>query len=650
MPRCTNPRCKANNPAGIRRCDTCRCFLPDTIIAGRYRIEKLIGKGGMGEVYQASDTFDRLPISDTFEAQPVALKILTYTPKIGMSMEEAATRFKREAQFGHLLSHKNIVPVLNFGVDGRLFYLTMPLITGGTLKQLLQSEKPLSTAVARAFLNDLAEAIDAIHAHPMRIVHRDIKPSNLLIHQDDGRLVVTDFGIAKALQYDKPLTGRGSDGRPIGLGTQNYIAPEQADGKPEPASDIYAMGVVAYQMFTGLLPVAAYFRNAAQSSSPRNLPLSIPLPGSLNPALPSAIDAVIMRAIETDPARRYPSGRAFADAINETLDKGDVWLMPTITIQPRSSSLAANVIKRTITMEHPCFWCGQENRRTSRFCRYCGHKLEDTVPVVSDVCQVGHVSDEGQQAHENEDMLLILQGLCVSFLPPRPFSLLAVADGLRGPEGRTVGGHEASRLAVDTLADMLLPRLTTRSHSHRLLAHTSPNGHLEPDTIIERWIRDAIYQANRVIYHCNEDFGTQMASTLATVLLYKHRLYIGSVGDSRIYHFRAGQDLRCLTHPQAPVQAPSATRTTTTPHNTPASQRYLGQQTGTSIDLFQYPVSPEDLVLLCTDGLWHMLTSEQIEELLASGGDVEGLAQNLMRAANQAGGEGNISAIVVRVL
>jgi len=165
-------------------------------VAGRYRIETLLGLGGMGAVYRASDTF---------EMQQVALKIISATAT-NLETSVAVERFRREARYAHQLHHKNIVPVLNFGQDGTLLYLVMTLITGGTLKALLKSEQPLPLPLAQRYLNELADAIDAIHAHPQNIVHRDIKPSNLLIHQDDGRLVVTDFGIARAMQKEHPLT------------------------------------------------------------------------------------------------------------------------------------------------------------------------------------------------------------------------------------------------------------------------------------------------------------------------------------------------------------------------------------------------------------------------------------------------------------
>src|SRR5581483_7790183 len=211
MPRCPNPRCQTDYPNGTFQCVNpfCQCLLPGAVVAGRYRIETLLGLGGMGAVYR---------VSDTFEMQQVALKVIS-TVKGNMDLVTAVERFRREARYAHQLRHDNIVPVLNFGQDGSLLYLVMPLITGGTLKNLLKAEQPLPIAQVQRYLHDLAEAIDAIHAHPQRVVHRDIKPSNLLIHQEDGRLVVADFGIARAMQRERPLTQSG-----WALGTEHYTA------------------------------------------------------------------------------------------------------------------------------------------------------------------------------------------------------------------------------------------------------------------------------------------------------------------------------------------------------------------------------------------------------------------------------------------
>ena len=444
MPRCPNPRCQTDYPPGTIQCTNpfCQCLLSEAVVAGRYRVETLIGIGGMGIVYRASDTF---------EMQQIALKVLSLVHST-MDVTIAVERFRREARYAHQINHKNIVPILNFGQDGQLLYISMPLITGGTLKALLKAERPLPTAQAQSYLNDLAAAIDAIHQHPQQIVHRDIKPSNLLIHQDDGRLVVADFGIARAMQQEKPLTQRGWS-----LGTEHYIAPEQEHGKAEPASDIYAMGVVAYQMFTGLLPFQAVVRSRAAE---------LPTPSALNLTLPSTADPIILRAMDIEPARRYSSGQAFIDALNDALaPENDIWSTPTIAENASPTMVAtsnANVIIRTLIPENPCSQCGRENRSASRFCRHCGHSLGDTSPLVAEAYPIGYISDIGQHAKENEDMLLVVQGLCVTLPPPpHPFTVCAVADGLQGFQGKAAGGHEASHLAIETVADILIPLLST---------------------------------------------------------------------------------------------------------------------------------------------------------------------------------------------
>ena len=643
MPRCPNPRCRTDYPPGTFRCINpyCQCLLPEAFVAGRYRIETLIGLGGMGAVYRASDTFDM---------QQVAIKVIS-TANRKVDEATAVERFRREARYAHQLQHTHIVPVLNFGQDGSLLYLVMPLITGGTLKNLLKAEQPLPLNVAQRYLSELADAIDTIHAHPQHIVHRDIKPSNLLIHQDDGRLMVTDFGIARAMEKDRPLTQGG-----FALGTEHYTAPEQGQGKPEPASDIFSMGVVAYQMFTGLIPFQAIVRNHA---------LGIPSPSELNPQLNAAVDAAIERAMENDPVKRFTSAREFADTINAALKVTSSTATPTMLV----TSGSTNVIVRTIIPENPCSACGQENRSSSRFCRRCGHRLDDTSPLVTDVCQVGYVSDVGRRyvAEVNEDMLLIVQGLCANLTPPpRPFGLFAVADGLRGPEGKSAGGHEASRLGIETVADVLLPLLATPLPSSSSLSpgpgssisrSASFSGGFQPlpDTVLDQWLREAVRRANQVIYHCNADYDTHMASTLAIALVHKHRLYVASVGDSRAYLYRPGRGLKCLTtdHTLGAGLVDAKLFKPEDIYTSPKGKklyRYLGQPHLVNIDIFTCPVELNDSVLLCTDGLWHMVRDTRIEAILAQGGDPQKLARTLVEEANLAGGEGNVSAIVVNVM
>ena len=647
MLHCPNPRCQTDYPPGTLQCVNpfCQCLLPGAVVAGRYRIETLIGLGGMGTVYR---------ISDTFEMQQVALKVIS-TVSGTTDVAIAVERFRREARYAFQLRHKNIVPVLNFGQDGTLLFLVMPLVTGGTLKSLLKAEQPLPLPLTQRYLNDLADAIDAVHAHPQQIVHRDIKPSNLLIHQDDGRLLLADFGIARAMQKEQALTQRG-----WAVGTEHYVAPEQEHGKAIPASDIYSMGVVAYQLLTGLLPFQAVVRSRAAE---------LPPPSKLNPMVPQAVDAVIERAMEIEPSMRYSTAREFADAFCTALKSPLLSDMPTIHI----SSGNANVIVRTIIPENPCGLCGQENRSSSRFCRHCGHSLEDTSPMVTEVCQVGYVSDVGRRyaTEENEDMLLILQGLCVNLAPPpQPFSLFAVADGLRGPQGKSVGGHEASRMAIETVADVLVPLLSASSSSSSFRtprgnasstrgtnsASTLSHPFSSSDELLKQWLREGVQQANQVIYHCNADYETTMASTLTVSMIYRRHLYVASVGDSRAYHLNGNNSLRQLTtdHTLAARLVEAGLLQPDEVSSSPKRKRhyrYLGQAGRIPVDLFQCEVAVDDLILLCTDGLWHMLPDERLRELLVKsrGTDPQSMAHSLVDTANLAGGDGNISAIVIRV-
>ncbi|GAC1388512.1 MAG: hypothetical protein NVSMB49_00840 [Ktedonobacteraceae bacterium] len=653
MPRCLNPRCQRMSPDGSVQCSnpTCRCLLPEALVAGRYRIETLIGIGGMGAVYR---------VSDTFEMTQVALKVLSITYQ-QTDEETAIERFRREARYAHQLQHKNIVSVMNFGSDGGMLYLVMPLITGGTVKALLKSEQPLPVAQARKYLNDLADALEVVHTHPLQIVHRDIKPSNLLLHQDDGRLVVTDFGIARAMQHEKPLTQRGWS-----LGTEHYIAPEQEQGKAEPASDIYAMGVVAYQCMTGLLPFQAVVRNHAAE---------LPPPSTLNFWLPASVDPVMLRAIETDPRKRFQSARAFADALNNALNVGasPEASAPTITTSIVVIS-NANVLVRTLVPENPCPSCGRENRPNSRFCRYCGHNLDETSPLMMEACQVGFSSDVGRNAQENEDMLLVAQGLGVNLAPPpHPFGLFAVADGLRGTQSGQnlldkplhVKGHEASHLGIETLADTVLPLLATTGRPasqatpqsvQTQTGNTYGTQAKRPSTtILAQWLHDGVWQANQVIYHCNADYDTAMGSTMTVALVHNHRLYIAHVGDSRAYHFRTNKGLHRITTDHT-LAADLVAAELLQPDELYKSAkrnshyRYLGNTYHIQVDLFQQDVEPNDLIVLCTDGLWSMMRDDRLEVFLTQGSDVQVLARMLVDAVNSSGGEGNASAIVLRVL
>ncbi len=222
---------------------------------------------------------------------------------------------------------------------------------------------------------------------------------------------------------------------------------------------------------------------------------------------------------------------------------------------------------------------------------------------------------------------------------------------------------------METVADVLLPLLTAPAHStsYRVpgaspaqSGNKQPGGSYTalapPDAVIEQWLTEAVRRANLVIYHCNADYETNMASTLTVVLLYKRHIYVANVGDSRAYHYSASKGIHRITtdHTLAANLVDAHLFAPDDVYKSPKRDQFyriLGQADQVRVDLFEHAVEVDDLLLLCTDGLWHMLHDDRLGELLAQGqgGDPQKLVRTLVDAANVAGGEGNVSAIVVKV-
>ncbi|WP_433004316.1 serine/threonine-protein kinase [Kribbella sp. CA-294648] len=207
-------------------------------VADRYQLEAVIGQGGMGEVWRATDEV---------LTRRVAVKLL----KHGSTDPEAAERFHREAQAAAVVNNPHVVDVHDFGPHEQSFYLVMELVVGQTLAATLQQDGPMTPRAAALVIAQAAEGLSA--AHREGVIHRDIKPSNLLV-AGDGTLKIADFGIACF------VSDRSSDDTPDGcvLGTSFYVAPEVARAEPVgPASDIYSLGCVLYQLLTGDPPFVA---------------------------------------------------------------------------------------------------------------------------------------------------------------------------------------------------------------------------------------------------------------------------------------------------------------------------------------------------------------------------------------------------------
>ncbi len=302
---CSSAACRTTFPAPVQHCLTCGALLKGALLSERFRIEALLGRGGMGAVYRATD----LALG-----RSVALKVLApYAGTAGDAPQELRARFFREARLAAQLDHPNIVPVLHFDIDGPLAYLVMPLLTGGTLAQRLRPRQPTDVRTVAGWLSQLAAALDFAHQRPQPIIHRDVKPGNLLFHED-GRLCLSDFGIARLVAgagETAHLTRTG-----VVLGSLAYMAPEQINGHAVPASDQYSAGVLTYEALTGVLPFDAADNYALILQHASATP---PLPSEHVPHLPREVDAVLLRALAKQPEARFPTVSALAEAFERAL-------------------------------------------------------------------------------------------------------------------------------------------------------------------------------------------------------------------------------------------------------------------------------------------------------------------------------------------
>ncbi len=262
---------------------------------GRYHILEQLGEGGMATVYKAYDT--RLETD-------VAVKVIRTENLTMATMERALKRFEREAKALARLTHPNIVKVTDFGEHDDKPYLVMIYLPGGTLKQRLG--KPIPWQATARLLIPIAEALD--FAHSQNMIHRDVKPSNILLTQR-GQPMLTDFGIAKILDLEETadLTGTG-----MGIGTPEYMAPEQWTGKTSAFSDQYALGVVLYEMLTGRKPYSADTPAAIllkQATEP------LPRPSQFTRDLPEKVEKILLKVLARNPEDRHAGMAEFAKAL-----------------------------------------------------------------------------------------------------------------------------------------------------------------------------------------------------------------------------------------------------------------------------------------------------------------------------------------------
>ncbi len=269
---------------------------------GDYRIVDILGRGGMAHVYRGFDKkLQRYAAVKVIDANLLASN---------ESEEEYRARFQREARAIAHLNHPNIVGVYQFGEVGPLYYMAMAFIEGRDLGHILKDHAEAGTAMPHQqviqIIRDISAALD--HAHKLGVIHRDIKPSNIMV-TSDGRAVLTDFGLALSVP-------EGSMGNTFG--SAHYIAPEQAisSAKAVPQSDLYSLGVVLFQMLTGRVP---FDDPSAMSVALMHLSDPPPAPRQFNTHISSTVEKVILKALEKEPSKRYRTGEAMADALEEAL-------------------------------------------------------------------------------------------------------------------------------------------------------------------------------------------------------------------------------------------------------------------------------------------------------------------------------------------
>jgi serine/threonine-protein kinase len=287
--------------------------LVGAVLDGRYRVDTMIATGGMSAVYRGLDLrLDR----------PVALKVMESRYA---GDNQFLTRFQREARAVARLKDPGLVAVYDQGIDGQHPFLVMELIEGGTLRELLRERGPMPphavAAVLRPVLGGLAVA------HRAGLVHRDIKPENVLI-SDDGDVKIADFGLVRAVAEAK-ITSTS-----VILGTAAYLSPEQVStGDASPRSDVYSVGILAYELLTGVTP---FIGDSALAIAYQRMDNDVPPPGRMIAGVPAQFDELVTRATAREPANRYADAQDMATELDAIVD--ELGLPPFRVPAPRNSA------------------------------------------------------------------------------------------------------------------------------------------------------------------------------------------------------------------------------------------------------------------------------------------------------------------------
>ena len=275
--------------------------LSGQLLDSRYQVLKKLGEGGMSYVYLAKE----IPTG-----QEVAIKVLS--PKLA-SDKNSVQRLRREAGLAMRLDHPNVCRIMRLGEsEDRLIYLVMPFLKGELLSDREVQGGPMDIPAGIEILRQVCAGLH--HAHELQIIHRDLKPENIMLVAEDGqpeRAVVMDFGLAKERRADPAIAKLTATG--IILGTPEFMSPEQIRGKPLDArSDLYALGIVAFEMFSGKLPFQGRNAQEMMIARLRGQPLTL---RQLRPDIPATVERALTRAMETNPEARFATALEFAEAL-----------------------------------------------------------------------------------------------------------------------------------------------------------------------------------------------------------------------------------------------------------------------------------------------------------------------------------------------
>jgi serine/threonine-protein kinase len=333
------PKCNTDNPDALKFCGECgtqiipleEAPVTETLetpkeelttgstFAGRYQIIEELGKGGMGKVYKAQDTEIK---------EKVAIKLIK--PEVA-SDKKIIERFQNELKFARKISHRNVCRMYDLNKEERSYYITMEYVDGEDLKSMIRMMGQLSPGKAISIAKQMCEGL--AEAHSLGVIHRDLKPSNIMIDKM-GNAKIMDFGIARSIKA-KGITGTG-----VMIGTPEYMSPEQVEGEDvDQRSDIYSLGVILYEMMTGIVPFKGETAFSIAMKHKTEMPSD---PREINSQITEEISQVILRSMEKDKKRRYQGVDELLHVLNE-IEEG---FPSTEKIIPRKATKAKKISKK----------------------------------------------------------------------------------------------------------------------------------------------------------------------------------------------------------------------------------------------------------------------------------------------------------------